>query len=53
MNSSMLKTFLAAAAVALALPAAAASQNLDKLLSSIKADIAAQRLASPAGNNAL
>lgn len=53
MNSSMLKTFLAAAAVALALPAAAASQDLDKLLSSIKADIAAQRLASPAGNNAL
>ena len=53
MNSSMLKTFLAAAAVALALPASAAGQDLDKLLSSIKADIAAQRLASPAGNNAL
>lgn len=53
MNSSMLKTFLAAAAVALALPVTAASQDLDGLLSSIKADIAAQRLSSPAGNNAL
>lgn len=31
----------------------AAAQNLDQLLSAIKADISAKRLSSPAGNNAL
>ena len=53
MKSLLARTFLTAAALAVVLPASAASQDLDQLLSSIKADIAAQRLASPAGNNAL
>lgn len=44
--------FTAALLLALS-PAQAATQDLDKLLSSIKDDIAAKRLSSPAGNNAL
>ena len=53
MKSLSVKTLFAAAAMSVVLPAAAAGQDLDQLLSGIKADIAAQRLASPAGNNAL
>lgn len=37
----------------LAFQSQAATQDLDKLLSSIKSDIQSQRLSSPAGNNAL
>lgn len=41
------------AAVLVSVPADAASESLEKLLGGIKADIAAKRLSSPAGNNAL
>lgn len=39
--------------LAVALPSHAATDNPDQLLTEIKADIAANRLVSPAGNNAL
>jgi len=48
-----MKRLITVTALLLAMNSQAATQNLDQLLSSIKADIAAQRLSSPAGNNAL
>lgn len=52
-----MKKYLFAPFVALALvfamPTQAAKQSLDELLSGIKADIAAKRLSTPVGNNAL
>ncbi|MCA6062001.1 hypothetical protein [Thalassolituus marinus] len=41
------------AAVLVSVPADAATESLEKLLGGIKADIAAKRLSSPSGNNAL
>ena len=49
----IMKRLITLTALLLAMNSQAATQNLDQLLSSIKADIAAQRLSSPAGNNAL
>ncbi|WP_430461647.1 hypothetical protein ACQUQU_02370 [Thalassolituus sp. LLYu03] len=53
MKSLFAKSLFTAAVLLALSPAQAATQDLDKLLSSIKDDIAAQRLSSPAGNNAL
>ena len=47
------KTLITATTLLLSTSVMASTQDSDKLLSSIKADIAAQRLAAPAGNNAL
>jgi colicin import membrane protein len=49
----MIKQIFIAAALVLAMNAHAATENLDELLSKIEADINAQRLAEPAGSNAL
>lgn len=46
-------TLITATTLLLSTSVMASTQDTDKLLSSIKADIAAQRLAAPAGNNAL
>ena len=48
-----MKRVLIVPALLLAFQSQAANENLDQLLSSIKADIQSQRLSSPAGNNAL
>lgn len=48
-----MKHIFIAAALALSMNSHAATQDLDQLLSKIEADINAQRLAKPAGNNAL
>jgi colicin import membrane protein len=49
----MIKQIFIAAALVLGMNAHAATEDLDELLSKIEADINAQRLAEPAGNNAL
>ncbi|MFT7410640.1 MAG: colicin import membrane protein [Oleispira sp.] len=49
----MMKQIFIAAALVLGMNAHAATEDLDELLSKIEADINAQRLAEPAGNNAL
>lgn len=48
-----MKHILIAAALVLSMNSHAATQDLDQLLSKIEADIKAQRLAKPTGNNAL
>ncbi|MFT4906202.1 MAG: colicin import membrane protein [Oleispira sp.] len=48
-----MKHIFIAAALALSMNSHAATQDLDQLLSKIEADIKAQRLTNPAGNNAL
>jgi len=48
-----MKHIFIAAALVLSMNSQAATQDLDQLLSKIEADIKAQRLAKPAGNNAL
>ncbi|HCM05103.1 MAG TPA: hypothetical protein DIC30_03735 [Oceanospirillales bacterium] len=48
-----MKHIFIAVALALSINSHAATQDLDQLLSKIEADINAQRLAKPAGNNAL
>ena len=48
-----MKHIFIAAVLALSMNSHAATQDLDQLLSTIEADIKAQRLAKPAGNNAL
>ena len=48
-----MKHIFIVAALALSMNSHAATQDLDQLLSTIEADIKAQRLAKPAGNNAL
>lgn len=48
-----MKHILIAAALALSINSHAATQDLDQLLNTIEADIKAQRLTKPAGNNAL
>lgn len=48
-----MKHIFIAAALVLSMNSHAATQDLDKLLNKIEADIKAQRLAKPAGNNAL
>jgi len=48
-----MKQILIAAALVLSMNAHAATEDLDGLLKKIQADISAQRLAKPAGNNAL
>jgi colicin import membrane protein len=48
-----MKHIFIAAVLALSMNSHAATQDLDQLLSKIEADIKAQRLAKPAGNNAL
>jgi colicin import membrane protein len=48
-----MKHIFIAAVLALSMNSHAATQDLDQLLSKIKADIKAQRLTNPAGNNAL
>jgi colicin import membrane protein len=49
----MIKQIFIAAALVLGMNVHAATEDLDELLSKIEADINAQRLAEPAGNNAL
>ncbi|MFT4574628.1 MAG: colicin import membrane protein [Marinomonas primoryensis] len=48
-----MKQILIAAALVFGMNVHAATEDLDELLNQIKADISAQRLAKPAGNNAL
>jgi colicin import membrane protein len=48
-----MKQLLIAAALVFGMNAHAATEDLDELLNQIEADISAQRLAKPAGNNAL
>jgi colicin import membrane protein len=48
-----MKQIFIAAALVLSMNTHAATEDLDQLLSKIEADIGAQRLAKPAGNNAL
>ena len=48
-----MKQIFIAAALVLGMNAHAATEDLDELLKKIEADISAQRLAKPAGNNAL
>ena len=48
-----MKHIFIAAAIVLSMNVQAATQDLDQLLSKIEADISNQRLAKPAGNNAL
>lgn len=48
-----MKQIFIAAALVLGMNAHAATEDLDELLNKIEADISAQRLAKPAGNNAL